>query len=63
LKAGKALYDLKNDVGETTDVAAQHPEIVARLEQHAERARAALGDKLTGQTGSAVRPAGKAKQK
>jgi arylsulfatase A len=63
LTTDKALYDLKNDIGETTDVAAQHPEIVARLEQHAEKARAALGDKLTGQTGSEVRPAGKAKRK
>src|SRR5262245_1086245 len=28
---GPALYDLATDVGETTDIAAQHPEIVARL--------------------------------
>ncbi len=63
LKTDKALYDLKNDVGETTDVAAQHPLVVARLQQQAERARAALGDTLTGRTGSEVRPAGKAKQK
>ncbi len=41
LKAEQALYDLKNDVGETTDVSAEHPDIVARLEQHAEKARAA----------------------
>ena len=33
LKTKEALYDLKNDVGETNDVAAKHPEIVARLEQ------------------------------
>ena len=58
----QAPYDLKNDVGEAKDVAADHPEIVARLEE-AEKARAALGDKLTGQTGSEVRPAGKAKPK
>jgi arylsulfatase A-like enzyme len=63
LKADQALYDLKNDVGETTDVASQHPEIVARLEKEAEKARAALGDTLTGRTGSEVRPAGKAKPK
>jgi arylsulfatase A-like enzyme len=62
LKTGKALYDLKNDVGETTDVATQHPDIVARLEQHAEKARAALGDVLTGRTGNEVRPAGIAKR-
>ncbi len=63
LKTSQALYDLKNDVGETTDVAASHPLVVARLQRHAERARAALGDTLTGRTGSEVRPAGKAKEK
>ena len=54
-----ALYDLENDVGETTDVSAQHPEIVARLDALAEEARAALGDVLTGQKGSEVRPPGR----
>jgi arylsulfatase A-like enzyme len=62
LKTGMALYDLKNDVGETTDVSAEHPDVVARLEQEAEKARAALGDTLTGRTGSEVRPVGKAKR-
>ncbi|QDT67142.1 Arylsulfatase [Planctomycetes bacterium MalM25] len=55
---GIALYDLKNDVGETTDVAAEHPKIVARLLAHAEAARAELGDKLTGRQGARVRPGG-----
>lgn len=58
VKVPQALYDLKNDIGEMTDVAAAHPEVVACLEQHAEAARAALGDTLTGRTGSEVRPAG-----
>jgi arylsulfatase A len=58
LKTGQALFDLKNDVGETTDVAAEHPDIVARLERQAEEARVALGDKLTGRRGNAIRPAG-----
>jgi arylsulfatase A-like enzyme len=57
-KTDKALYDLKDDIGETTNVAAEHPRIVARLERHAEEARAALGDKLTGKSGSEIRPAG-----
>jgi arylsulfatase A len=57
-EVGQRLFDLKNDVGETTDVAAQHPEIVARLEAAAEKARATLGDVLTGRKGSEVRPAG-----
>ena len=39
------LFDLQNDIGETTDVAAKHPEVVARLTQHAERARQDLGDR------------------
>jgi len=53
-----SLYDLANDVGETTDVAAEHPEVVVRLEQYAEEARASLGDTLTGRQGNEVRPAG-----
>jgi arylsulfatase A-like enzyme len=58
VKTKRALYDLKNDIGETTDVAKDHPKIVARLKQAAEEARAALGDTLTGREGSEVRPAG-----
>jgi arylsulfatase A-like enzyme len=58
LKTPKALYDLAKDIGETTDVADKHPDVVARLESHAEKARAALGDTLSGRKGSEVRPAG-----
>jgi arylsulfatase A-like enzyme len=58
LKTPKALYDLENDIGETTDVAEKHPDVVARLEMHAERVRAALGDTFTGRKGNEVRPAG-----
>jgi arylsulfatase A-like enzyme len=57
-EVGRWLFDLKNDLGETTDVAAKNPSIVARLEQYAETARAALGDTLTDRVGSEVRPAG-----
>jgi arylsulfatase A-like enzyme len=39
-----ALFDLESDVRETTDVSAQHPEIVKRLEQLAAQARQDLGD-------------------
>ncbi|QDV72830.1 sulfatase [Botrimarina mediterranea] len=59
-RAGLELYDLKNDVGETTNVAAEHPEIVARLQGHAEQARRELGDELTKRKGSNVRPSGRA---
>jgi arylsulfatase A-like enzyme len=58
IDVGNWLFDLKHDIGETTDVAADHPDIVARLQRHAERARAALGDALTGRQGNEVRPAG-----
>lgn len=33
------LYDLANDIGETSDVAADHPEVVAELKKLIERAR------------------------
>ena len=52
------LYDLQNDVSETTDVAAQNPEIVKRLEALAEQARADLGDTLTNREGAGVRESG-----
>ncbi len=54
-----ALYDLENDLGETTDVSAGYPEVVARLDALAEEARARLGDRLTGRVGSEVRPPGR----
>ena len=54
-----ALYDLKADVGETTDVTAEHPEVVARLTKFAEQARADLGDRLQKIKGGGCRPVGK----
>lgn len=59
LTAELALYDLKSDVGETTNVADANPEVVERLQRHAATAREELGDKLTGQTGSGIRPSGR----
>lgn len=38
------LYNLENDIGETTDVSAQHPRVVDRLLQIAEYARSDIGD-------------------
>ncbi len=52
-----ALYDLETDRGETKNVAAEHPEIVKRLEELAERARQDLGDGK--RQGANVRPPGK----
>ena len=54
------LYDLANDVSETTDVAAQHPKMVKQLEAEAEKARAELGDSLTKREGKGVREPGRA---
>jgi arylsulfatase len=54
-----ALYDLDNDIGETTDVAAEHSEVVARLDALAEEARRALGDRLTDRQGEEVREPGR----
>lgn len=49
------LYDLDADPGETTDVAAQHPDVVARLQALAERFRAELGDARLGIEGEGRR--------
>ncbi len=54
-----ALYRLSTDRAETTDVAAQHPEVVARLQAFAEKCRAELGDSLTKSQGSGVREPGR----
>ncbi len=43
-KTELALYNLKDDIGETTDVKDQHPEIVQRLKRLADEARQELGD-------------------
>ena len=51
------LYDLVHDIGETTDVSAEHPDVVKQLEAEAEKARADLGDSLTKRVGTGIRPA------
>jgi arylsulfatase A len=58
-KINGALYHLEKDLSEQHDVAAQHPDVVARLEALAERARADLGDALTKRPAQNARPAGK----
>jgi arylsulfatase A-like enzyme len=61
-KRGKerpALFDLDADIGETTDVIADHPDVVDRLEALAEGARAALGDARLDRVGAEIRPAGR----
>ena len=53
------LYDLTKDMSETTDIAAQYPEIVKRLEAEAEKARAELGDALQDRVGKGRRDPGR----
>jgi arylsulfatase A len=60
---GPALFDLETDLGETNDLAVQHPEVVIRLKVLAEKCREDLGDSATGQEGKNVRPPGRLEQK
>ncbi len=53
------LNDLDADIGETTNVAAQHPEVVIRLQQLADDARHDLGDAPQGIDGTGCRPLGR----
>jgi arylsulfatase A len=61
-KTGVALFDLDADIGETTNVADRHPDVVQRLQQLAEKARADLGDASTRCKGAGVRPPGQLKE-
>ena len=54
---GLRLYDLDAEIGEQTDVAAQHPEVVAKLKALADKMAAEIG----GTTPTARRPAGQVK--
>lgn len=53
------LYDLRADGSETTDVASDHPEVVARLSAVADDHRRDLGDARTGVLGAGVRAIGR----
>ena len=54
-----ALFELSRDLGETTDVAAAHPDVVQRLLAFAEKCRDDLGDSLTKRTGRGTRQPGR----
>lgn len=54
-----ALYDLRTDPGETLDVKEKYPEVVKELSAIADRYRLTIGDDLTKQPGTEVRPAAK----
>jgi arylsulfatase A len=53
------LFDLNEDLGETRDLASQHPEVIKQLMLQVERARVELGDSLTKRTGKSLRTVGK----
>jgi len=53
------LYNLDTDIGETTNVYDQHPDIVARLMVEVEACRQDLGDEFTKTLPSRSRPIGK----
>ena len=54
---GLRLYDLDAEIGEQTDLAARHPEVVAKLKALADKMAAEIG----GKTPTARRPAGEVK--
>jgi len=54
---GLRLYDLDAEIGELTDVAAQHPQVVAKLKALADKISAEIG----GKEPTARRPAGEVK--
>jgi hypothetical protein len=55
--AGLRLYDLDAEIGEQTDVAAQHPDIVAKLKALADK----MAAEISGKEPTARRPAGEVK--
>lgn len=55
----ESLFNLRTDIGESKNVAADHPDIVARLKQLAETARADLGDTMTKRVGTGTRAVGR----
>ncbi len=58
VRTENVLYEIGIDPGEKNNVAAEHPEVVQRLERAAERAREDLGDGA--RVGKGQRPAGMA---
>jgi len=54
-----SLFDLASDPGEKQNVASEHPQIVAKLQSIASDFRKELGDSITKQIGTGVRPVGR----
>ena len=53
------LYDLKNDIGQKSEVSGQYPDVVSMLQRYAVDARVELGDALTAAKGTGVREPGR----
>ena len=53
------IYNLADDPGESNNLAADHPDVVAELMVYIEQARADLGDTGTNNPGTGRRPAGR----
>lgn len=53
------LYDLSKDISETTDVASDNREVVAKIQELGDKMRMELGDKLTESVGIGTRAIGK----
>jgi arylsulfatase A len=56
-KTELALFNLKNDISESTDVSTQYPKVVEQLKSLADKARIELGDGK--QKGKGIRPHGR----
>ncbi|MFI3206498.1 MAG: sulfatase [Clostridia bacterium] len=50
------LYDLENDISETTNIIADYPEIAQDLLERTQKYRTALGDLFEGTVGEEIRP-------
>lgn len=55
-RTGLELYNLAEDISESTDVAAKHPDVVQRLQKLADVARQELGDSARKMKGQGFRP-------
>jgi arylsulfatase A len=53
------LYDLETDIGETTNIFDQHPDIVADLRSKIDACRKDIGDAAAGIEGENIRPSGR----
>ena len=63
VKCGLELYNLREDIRESKDVADKHPEVVKRLQEHANRMRKELGDSHLKIVGNGTREPGRVTKK